>query len=562
MKINHALISVSEKKNITSFAEGLIGLGINIYSTGGTYKLLSKNSSSSSGLSPSIKPLSDLAPFPEILDGRVKTLQPQIHAGILFDRKKKEHKETIKKKNIIPLDLVVVNLYPFAESLAKKSSHSAMIENIDIGGVTLLRAAAKNYQYVSVLCDFADYEECLKQIKKNKTTSLSFRKYLAEKAFEHTSTYDTSISNYFQSLNKTKGTQSKENEFNSPLGNLPLGNLPLEKKLRYGENPHQQASFLYSESKELNVNNLKILSGKEMSYNNFLDVEAALRTLEDFKHEINKKLASKLSLKPASNLALVIKHQNPCGIGLSPNALTSLKLAWQGDEVSAFGSIILIDGTVNHEITNFFKKKFVEIIIAKKFTKSALLTLSKKKNLRLLEMGNLPFSKHTKEYRFITGGVLEQGKNDLLYAELTNQTDSKEKINSSQQKAIKFAILSIKKVKSNAILTALQLKKDHFMVTGIGCGQPNRLDAMKIALEKTKENLIKLFPNQYEKKMSEVVLVSDAFFPFKDGVEIAHHYGVKNVVEPGGSIRDDEVIDFCKQKGINLYFTGTRHFFH
>ena len=530
MEIRNAFISVSDKSGILKLCEGLVTKKINLYSTGGTYAFLS-------GHGIKVNPLEKIAPFPEILDGKVKSLQPEIHGGILLDRTNQNHLETTHKHKITPIDLVVVNLYPFEEKVETKKSHEEIIENIDIGGVALIRAAAKNHEWVTVLHQEEQYEACLKEILSTGNTSLSFRKKLALKAFAYTFNYDQKI---FQYLNqKFTGNQSLSLSYTH------------SKRLKYGENPHQKAEFLFNasafdEAGKLHLAGLTIMHGAEMSYNNHLDVEAGLKILEDYGEE---------------KLVVIVKHQNPCGIGLSNDLRESLELAWQGDIVSAFGSIVVFNGEVDLKVVEFLKKKFVEIIVAKAFTSKALNELKKKKR-KIIQFH--PDKKVADdEYKIVTGGILRQEKSKLLYRELIIPSKKKTKpLTAHEKRFFDFSIKAVKRIKSNAIAIASEFKKNQFMLIGMGSGQPNRLDAMKLALEKAKHNLKRLLPESYQKKLSEALLVSDAFFPFKDGIELANEFGIKNIVEPGGSIRDAEVIAACEKHKINLYFSGVRHFYH
>ena len=530
MEIRNAFVSVSDKTGILELCEGLVKNKINLYSTGGTYKFLNEN-----GVK--INPLKKIAPFPEILDGKMKSLQPEIHGGILFDRNNQKDLETITKHKITPIDLVVVNLYPFDKKVKLKKSHEEIIENIDIGGVALIRAAAKNYQWITVLHQEKHYELCLKEIFSQGNTSLTFRKKLALKAFSYTFNYDQKI---FQYLNQ---------KFN---GNESLSlNYSHSKQLKYGENPHQKAKFLFNsddfrDGKNLSLASLTMIQGKELSYNNYLDVEAGLKIVEDYGEE---------------KLVTVIKHQNPCGIGLGENLQESLQLAWQGDIISAFGSIVVFNGKVDIKIAEFLKKKFVEIIVAKTFTLEALNELKKKK----LKIVQIPTSETTTnhEYKIVTGGILKQEKNKLLYRKLTIPSkEATKSLTANEKRFFDFSIKAVKRIKSNAVAIASEFKKNQFMLIGMGSGQPNRLDAMKLALEKAKQNLKRLLPGSYQKKLNEAILVSDAFFPFKDSIELANEFGIKNIIEPGGSVRDAEVITTCEKYKINLYFSGIRHFYH
>ncbi len=529
--IANAFLSLSDKRGAEELALGLAQQGVNLYSTGGTYEFLLKK-----GVS--IKPLEKIAPFPEILAGRVKSLQPEIYGGILFERDNEEHLKTMEKRGIIPIDLVVVNLYPFEEKVGLKKSHAEIMENIDIGGVTLLRAAAKNHRWVTVLCQKEDYETCLGEMQAGGNTSLDFRKKLALRAFSHTLQYEQAI---FQYLSHEFAEPSEGSRWNL--------NYRHSKPLKYGENPHQKAEFLFDphEKNHLSLANLEVIQGGELSYNNYLDIEAGLKVLEDYDED---------------KLVAIIKHQNPCGIGLSDDLAKSLQLAWEGDLVSAFGSIIVLNGEVGLEVSAFLKKKFVEIIVAQQFTPEALQELKKKK-VKVVQFR--PYRRKSNyEYKIVAGGVLKQEKNDLLHQGLTlkNRGQAAKALTVQERKLFDFSIKAVKKMKSNAIALGFCFKEGEFMLLGMGSGQPNRLDAMKIALEKAEGNLKRLFPGNHREKLPEAVLVSDAFFPFKDNIELAKEFGIKQIIEPGGSVRDLEVIQACEKYEINLYFSKVRHFYH
>ncbi|RAP32147.1 bifunctional phosphoribosylaminoimidazolecarboxamide formyltransferase/inosine monophosphate cyclohydrolase [Candidatus Marinamargulisbacteria bacterium SCGC AG-414-C22] len=510
-----ALISVSNKENIVPFAKGLSDLGYDLISTGGTLKVLSDN-----GLR--VTSVSDLTEFPEILDGRVKTLHPKIYGGILARRDDKKHVDTCKEENINFLDLVVVNLYPFEKTIANPSATlTDAIENIDIGGPTLLRASAKNYKDVGVVVNPSDYESILKELQEsNNNLSIETRSRLATTAFCHTAQYDMAISNYFQKqfLNQTEEMP----ELVSPM---------LEKiaDLRYGENPHQLAGYYKIKTQNEDRVPFKQLHGKELSYNNILDVSSAIAIVES------------LDLPAAA----VIKHTNPCGAAVGDSIDQAYEKAHAADPLSAYGSIVGLNRVVDLKTAELLAKTFIEVIIAPGFDQDAFECLTKKNALRLIETDSNTKNQEKYMYRFINNGFLLQTPDQLKLTEeqLTYITETKP--SKVEKNDLFFAFNLVKFIKSNAIL----IVKDGKTI-GIGAGQMSRVDAVEIALKKAGDNA------------KGAVLASDAFFPFSDSIELAAQYGIKAIIQPGGSKRDNESIEACNKYDISMVFTGTRHFLH
>ncbi len=512
-----ALISVSNKNGIVEFAKQLTELGFEIISTGGTGKTLQKN-----GV-PIIE-ISAYTGFPEMLNGRVKTLHPKIHAGILALRDRKEHIETIATHGIELLDLVVVNLYPFEETISKSDvTLEAAIEQIDIGGPTLIRAAAKNYKFVTVIVDPADYDTVINEIKQYGNTTLETRFQLAKKVFTHTARYDGIIAQYFSSIdsegNKLEWPEVINMQFN------------LKQKLRYGENPHQRGAF-YAEkdAPQFSLANAIQYQGKELSFNNLVDAEAAFRLISEF---------------PEDYAVAGIKHTNPCGVGLSKKSqLEAFLKAREGDPVSIFGGIVAFNKPVEGDVARELAKMFLEVIIAPGYSKEALETLAAKKNLRVLE---LPLIEKPTGYdiKRIIGGILVQEWDEIDLIEEQLKVVTKRTPTEEEMAALKFAWKVVKHVKSNAIVIA---KKDQ--VLGVGAGQMSRVDSVKIAIEKAGD------------KVNGAVLASDAFFPFRDSIDEAHKAGITAIIEPGGSIRDEEVITAADEHNMAMVFTGLRHFKH
>jgi len=509
-KIKKALISVSDKKNLKDLLKVLTKLKVELISSGGTYKEIKK-------LKFKCLEVSEYTGSPEILGGRVKTLHPKIHAGILSKRDNKSHSKDLKKNNFEEIDLVIVNFYPFEKTLEQTNNHLKIIENIDVGGPTIVRAAAKNYNDVTVITSSDQYSELINEIEKNKgATSIEFREKMSLEAFSETAYYDAVISNYFNRI--------KNNNF--PKKKIIYGNLI--ERLRYGENPHQQAA-VYSKTLTLNI---KKINGKQLSYNNYNDIFSALT--------ISKSLPKNLG-------TVIVKHANPCGVSINKDKLKSYQLALACDPVSAFGGIVSCNYRVNKAIAIELNNIFLEVIIANGFDSEALKILKKKKNLRLIDATNF-IMKDLVRFNSANESILTQSEDIQKFNIRDFNIVSKKKPNKSQLKNLIFAFNVCRYVKSNAIVLASQEA-----TVGIGSGQPSRLDSCQIAIDKM---------NQFQDLNEEVVAASDAFFPFVDGIEKLVQSGVTAVIQPSGSIRDKEIIKFANQTDTVLVFSKTRHFRH
>jgi len=517
-KAKRAIISVSDKTGVTELARGLIGAGYEIISTGGTAKTLRE-----AGLKVTL--ISEVTGFPEILEGRVKTLHPAIFGGLLARGDNTEHQKQIREQHITPIGIVVVNLYPFEQTIAKENVTIAeAIENIDIGGPSLLRAAAKNYQDVAVIVDPADYTTVLAELVNSRDNiSLSTKKRLAVKVFQYTSYYDSIIYRY---LNKTM--IANEDSF---ADYLVIGAKKLS-TLRYGENPHQKAAF-YRDNlvEEANLGDARLLSGKELSYNNLVDLDAALGIIKEFD-------------EPAVTF---IKHTNPCGLAIADSIEAAYEKAYQSDPLSAYGSIIGINRRVEEKLAFLIDKTpFVEAIIAPSYSQRALTILKEKANRRLIEVGDLHIQDcYIKELKSISGGFLLQDRDfkDIFPDELVVVTAKKP--NKEDITELLLAWKMVKHVKSNAIVLT-----NNRQLVGSGAGQMSRVDSVQLAVQKAGE------------RSKGSYLASDAFFPFADGVDAAAQAGVKAIIQPGGSKRDDEVIAAANASGMIMVFTGNRCFKH
>ena len=515
-KIKRALISVSNKKNLINFAKELSkNLGIEIISTGGTRKVLLD-----AGID--AKQVSEITKFPEMLDGRVKTLHPLIHGGILGIKDNPSHMEQMKKYKIQSIDMVVVNLYPFEATISKPNVKiDEAIENIDIGGPTLIRSAAKNHNYVAVITNPDKYESIIKELKENNgELSLNTRKILALEAFSHTARYDSIISNYLHS------------KFKPDVKFPDLLSITMKKiqDLRYGENPHQKAAFY----QELNINypsivNATQLGGKELSYNNLFDMNAAIEMVKDFEEPC----------------CAVIKHTNPCGIAIGINLLDVYIRARQVDPMSAFGSIVTFNRKLNAETASEIIKTFVEAVVAPDFDEKAIKILQQKKNLRIIDLKSIQRRTEQMDWKKIDSGLLIQEKDEKIVSRNEFKVMSKKKPDESQLKALDFAWKVVKHVKSNAIIISKEKE-----AVGVGAGQMSRVDAVELAIKKGGD------------KVKGCVLASDAFFPFRDSIDAAAKAGITAIIEPGGSIRDEEVIKAADEVGLVLIFTGFRCFKH
>ncbi|MBX9975223.1 bifunctional phosphoribosylaminoimidazolecarboxamide formyltransferase/IMP cyclohydrolase [Cytobacillus firmus] len=507
-----ALISVSDKNGITEFAQQLSELGFEIISTGGTKKALEENGVPVIGVS-------DVTGFPEILEGRVKTLNPMIHGGLLAKHGEPGHKQQLEEHGIQPIQVVCVNLYPFQQTIAKPDvTVEDAIENIDIGGPAMLRASAKNHDYVTVVVDPADYETVLSQLKETGEVQKETRRRLAAKVFRHTAAYDAMIAEYMTDLANEETPEKLTVTYE------------LKQTLRYGENPHQKAAFYRKPlGSEFSIANAEQLHGKELSYNNINDADAALQIVKEFS-------------EPA---AVAVKHMNPCGVGTGENVFEAFSKAFEADPVSIFGGIIALNREVDAETAKKLYEIFLEIIIAPSFSNEALEILKGKKNLRLL---TIPFEgKKKAEMRLsaIEGGLLTQEYDLFTLEDAEVKVATKREPTEEEWKALKLGWKVVKHVKSNAIVV-----NDANMTLGVGAGQMNRVGSAKIALEQAGE------------KANGAVMASDAFFPMNDTVETAAKAGITAIIQPGGSIRDEDSIKMADEYGIAMVFTGVRHFKH
>ena len=503
-----ALISVFDKTNILEFSKSLVEMDWEIVSTGGTFNYLNEN-----GID--VIEISQVTNFPEILEGRVKTLNPYIHGGILFKREEKTHQDTITKENITPIDMVVNNLYPFEEKLKENCSHEEMIENIDIGGPSMIRAAAKNYKDVLIITNPDDYEDVLEDLR-NGEVSLDKRVELSKKAFSYTTFYDSLISNYFNKITNEEYPKYKTFGYK------------LENTLRYGENPHQSAAHYKDVFNDIK---LKKLNGKELSYNNLRDIYCGVKIVKDFKDPT----------------VVAIKHNNPCGIGSGDNIYNAYMKAFRCDTESIFGGIVVFNREVDEKSAEHMNSYFLEIIIAPKFSKKALEILTNKKNLRLIEIedfDNIKFGNYS--INEVIGGIVYQQEDYVSKNEenfdfeiVTENSPTKNQIED-----LKFAWRCAKNVASNGVVIA----KNQGTI-GIGQGEVRRSWAVEEAIKRAGE------------KIEDSVIASDGFF-FEDTVEEINKANIKAVISPGGSVKDEKVIELCNKYNISLVFTGTRHFRH
>ncbi|CAM3995399.1 bifunctional phosphoribosylaminoimidazolecarboxamide formyltransferase/IMP cyclohydrolase [Mesobacillus zeae] len=507
-----ALISVSDKNGIVEFAKELAGLGFEIVSTGGTKKALSEGGVPVIGIS-------DVTGFPEILEGRVKTLHPNIHGGLLAKRGEESHRNQLDEHGITPIELVCVNLYPFQQTIAKKDvTVEDAIENIDIGGPAMLRASAKNHEYITVMVDPSDYQTVLNEYRENGATSLETRRKLAAKVFRHTASYDSMIAEYMTELSGEENPEKLTVTYE------------LKQSLRYGENPHQKAAFYRKPlGSSFSVANAEQLHGKELSYNNINDANAALQIVKEFE-------------APA---AVAVKHMNPCGIGTGENVFDAFTKAFEADPVSIFGGIIALNREVDAATAGKLYEIFLEIIIAPSFSEEAFAKLSGKKNLRLL---TIPFEKEAKPEMKLTsieGGLLVQEEDHLSLDDSSVTVPTNRKPTDEEWEALKLGWKVVKHVKSNAIVVSG--RNETF---GIGAGQMNRVGAAKIAIK------------QAGARAEGAAMASDAFFPMDDTVEAAAKAGITAIIQPGGSVRDQDSIKKADEHGIAMVFTGIRHFRH
>ncbi len=523
-KIGRALISVSDKTGLAKFAKALSEAGVELVSTGGTAKALSD-----AGLN--VRDVSDLTGFPEMMDGRLKTLHPVVHGGLLAMRDNPEHQKACEEHGIGAIDLLVVNLYPFEETVAKQAAFEDCIENIDIGGPAMIRAAAKNHAFVTVVVDSQDYPLILGEMRNHDGgTCLNVRKKLAAKAYARTSAYDAAISNWF----------ANECGIDEPEWRAFAGRL--KQKLRYGENPHQAAALYVSPDLRPGVATASQLQGKELSFNNLNDTDAALELISEFQDG-----------KPA---VAIIKHANPCGVAEADTLKEAYLNALRCDPVSAFGGIIALNREIDAETAEEVTKLFTEVVIAPGATEEARAAFAEKKNLRLLVVDELPdASQSGLTVRSIAGGLLVQSRDSACVDKMELKVVTKRAPTETELSDLKFAFKVAKHVKSNAIVYA-----KNGATVGMGAGQMSRVDSTRIAAWKAQEAAKAA---EYSETMTkDSVVASDAFFPFADGLLAAAEAGATAIIQPGGSMRDDEVIAAADEKGLAMVFTGHRHFRH
>ena len=513
-KIKNAIISVSDKTELAPILKVLKKFKIKIISSGGTYNAIKK-------LGYDCTEISKYTGFKEMLDGRVKTLHPKIHAGILHDRNNTRHQNEINREKFPPIDLIIVNFYPFQKMVIESKDTKKIIENIDIGGPTMVRSAAKNFKDVTIITDKNDYQSLIKEIKQNNgKTSLKFREIMSSKAFGLTAYYDSMIANWFNQKLKIRFPQRKT-IFGKKLQDL-----------RYGENPHQESSLYINDYNDQNLG-IEKLNGKELSFNNYNDMFAALEVLSSIKKDF---------------ATVIIKHANPCGVAKNKSPLISFKNAYSCDPTSAFGGVIACNFRINKKIAQEINKNFLEVVLAKSFDSNALDILKKKKNLRIINISKFKVENLTSIKSF-NNSFLVQSKDNLILNRkklkyVTNLKPTKREISE-----IEFAFNICKHVKSNAIVLT-----NNFSTIGIGAGQPSRLDSCKIACQKARQ----FQPS----KIKNSIAASDAFFPFPDGIKTLIKSGIKIIVQPGGSIKDQEVINEANKSKVKMVFTGIRHFNH
>jgi phosphoribosylaminoimidazolecarboxamide formyltransferase/IMP cyclohydrolase len=515
-----ALISVSDKSGIVEFSKKLVDLGVEIVSTGGTAKKLIESGVPVIGIS-------EVTGFPECLDGRVKTLHPNIHAGLLAIRGNEEHMKQIEELEVTPIDLVVVNLYPFKATIMKDNvTREVAIENIDIGGPTMLRSAAKNYGDVAVVVDPADYEVVLKELEENKEVSADTKFYLSSKVFEHTAAYDTLIANYMRKERKVEG-----------LPETLTMTFEKVQDMRYGENPHQKAAFYKEVNKQKGyLATAEQLHGKELSFNNINDTNGALELVKEFDEPT----------------VVACKHANPCGVGSGEKLIDAYKKAYAADPVSIYGGIVVVNRGIDAETAAEINKIFIEIVVAPSYTKEAVEILKSKKNIRILKLENIEEKQPDDAYdlKKVGGGLLVQTIDNKLLSDEGIKVVTDRKPSEKEMDDLMFAWKIVKYAKSNGISIAKGKQS-----IGVGPGQVSRIWAAKQAVDHAIEHLGK-------DSLESSALASDAFFPFADSIEVAVEAGIKAIIQPGGSIRDEEVIKACNDAGIAMIFTGMRHFKH
>jgi phosphoribosylaminoimidazolecarboxamide formyltransferase/IMP cyclohydrolase len=524
-KVTRALLSVSDKTGLIEFARALAAHGVELVSTGGTAKAIA-----AAGLK--VSDVSDLTGFPEMMDGRVKTLHPKVHGGLLAIRDNAEHAKAMQDHGIAPIDLLVVNLYPFEATVEKGAAYDDCIENIDIGGPAMIRAAAKNPDDVAVVVEPNDYHAVLDELATNKgATTLALRRRLAAKAYARTAAYDAAISNWFAIQLKTEAP-----DYRSIGGQLVQA-------LRYGENPHQHAAFYRTPDRRPGVATARQVQGKELSYNNINDTDAAYECIAEFDP---KRTAA----------CVIVKHANPCGVAEGGDLLSAYRKALACDSTSAFGGIVALNRTLDAEAARAITEIFTEVIVAPDATDEAIAIVAAKKNLRLLLAGALPDPRAAGlTYKTVAGGLLVQSRDNAVVDDMTLKAVTRRQPSDAELRDLKFAFRVAKHVKSNTIVYAKDLA-----TVGIGAGQMSRVDSARIAARKAQDAAAELKLAEPMTKGS--VVASDAFFPFADGMLACIEAGATAVIQPGGSVRDDEVIKAADDHGIAMVLTGVRHFRH
>ena len=523
-RIGRALLSVSDKTGLIDFARALTDHGIELISTGGTAKAIA-----AAGLK--VRDVSDLTGFPEMMDGRVKTLHPKVHGGLLAIRDDARHASAMTEHGIAPIDLLVVNLYPFEATVAKGAAYDDCIENIDIGGPAMIRGAAKNHNDVAVVVDTGDYARVLGELKAHGGTTLALRKSLAQKAYARTAAYDAAISNWFAT------------ELGDAAPAYRAFGGKLAEALRYGENPHQSAAFYRTPEQRFGVATARQVQGKQLSYNNINDTDAAYECIAEFDPQ----------RAPA---CVIVKHANPCGVAEGSNLVEAYRKALACNSTSAFGGIVALNGTLDAQAARAITEIFTEVIIAPGATEDAIAIVAAKKNLRLLLAGGLPDPRAAGlTVKSVAGGLLVQSRDNAVVDQMELKVATKRSPSEAELADLRFAFRVAKHVKSNTIVYA----KDRATV-GIGAGQMSRIDSARIAARKAEDAARELkLPAPLTKGS---VVASDAFFPFADGLLVAIEAGATAVIQPGGSMRDDDVIKAADEHGIAMVFTATRHFRH
>jgi phosphoribosylaminoimidazolecarboxamide formyltransferase/IMP cyclohydrolase len=524
-KVTRALLSVSDKSGLIEFARALSAHGVDLVSTGGTAKAIA-----AAGLK--VSDVSDLTGFPEMMDGRVKTLHPKVHGGLLAIRDNPEHKKAMADHGIAQIDLLVVNLYPFEETVAKNASWEDCIENIDIGGPAMIRAASKNHDDVTVVVEPSDYQSVLDELATNNgATTRTLRRRLAAKAYARTAAYDAAISNWFAEQLNTEAP-----DFRAVGGKLV-------EALRYGENPHQTAAFYRTPELRPGVASARQVQGKQLSYNNINDTDAAYEAIAEFDP---KRTAA----------CVIVKHANPCGVAEGSNLVEAYRKALACDSTSAFGGIVALNRTLDAETAKVITEIFTEVIVAPDASDEAIAIVAAKKNLRLLLAGSLPDPRAAGfTAKTVAGGLLVQSRDNAVVDDMTLKVVTKRQPTEAELRDLKFAFRVAKHIKSNTIVYAKDLA-----TVGVGAGQMSRIDSARIAARKAQDAAAEMKLAEPMTKGS--VVASDAFFPFADGLLVAIEAGATAVIQPGGSVRDDEVIKAADDAGIAMVFTGTRHFKH